>query len=272
MPDYANSSVPNLSPKATISIIVAILIVIVGYSSYYQINAGETGVLLVFGKISGAPKSEGPHFKIPFFSEVVVYDVKTQKATFRCEASSKDLQQVVLHISVNYSLNQSKIGDIHRELGKRYESKVIDPKLQEAAKAAAASFTLENLIKKRADASQSVMDVLLEKFKKSGIELEAVLLTNLEYSEAYSKSIEAKQIAEQEALRAENELKRIEIEAKQKIAIAAAEAEAIKIKSEALSKNKDLIQFNAVEKWNGQLPIYMMGGASVPFISLPKGQ
>ncbi|MCC6643145.1 prohibitin family protein, partial [Candidatus Peregrinibacteria bacterium] len=83
-------------------------------------------------------------------------------------------------------------------------------------------------------------------------------------------SIEAKQTAVQNALKAENDLKRIEIEAKQKIETAKADAESIRIQGEALKENAGLVQLKMVEKWNGSLPYYM--GGSAPFIQLPTVQ
>ncbi len=95
-------------------------------------------------------------------------------------------------------------------------------------------------------------------------------IVNFDFSDSYERAVEDKQVAQQQALKAENDLRRIQVEAEQRIAQAKAEAEAIRIQSDALQQNQGLIKLEAVKKWNGILPQYMLGN-SVPFIELPKG-
>lgn len=81
-----------------------------------------------------------------------------------------------------------------------------------------------------------------------------------------------KQVAQQSALKAENDLKRIQVEADQRIAQAKAEAEAIKIQAQAITQQggRDYVQLQAIEKWNGKLPDQMIPGGTVPFLDLSK--
>lgn len=90
---------------------------------------------------------------------------------------------------------------------------------------------------------------------------------NIDYSDKFEGAIEDKVIAEQKAQEAVNNTKRIKEEAEQKLISAKAEAEAMEIKSEALSKNKGLTEYEAVQKWDGKLPQYMLGN-STPFVNL----
>lgn len=90
---------------------------------------------------------------------------------------------------------------------------------------------------------------------------------NIDYSDKFEGAIEDKVIAEQKAQEAVNNTKRIKEEAEQKLISAKAEAEAMEIKSEALSKNKGLTEYEAVQRWDGRLPQYMLGN-SVPFVNL----
>jgi regulator of protease activity HflC (stomatin/prohibitin superfamily) len=92
-------------------------------------------------------------------------------------------------------------------------------------------------------------------------------IVDFKFSEDFEAAIESKQTAVQTALKAENDLRRIEIEAKQQIETAKADAESIRIQGEALKNNQGLVQLKFVEKWNGVLPYYMMGEAT-PLISL----
>ncbi|MNJ28822.1 hypothetical protein D3C77_233730 [compost metagenome] len=96
-------------------------------------------------------------------------------------------------------------------------------------------------------------------------------IVNFKFSEAFDTSIEAKQVAQQQALKAENDLKRIEIEAKQKIAQAQAEAESLKLKKQEVTPElvqlKQIeVQEKALEKWDGRLP--SVTGGATPFIDI----
>ena len=88
-----------------------------------------------------------------------------------------------------------------------------------------------------------------------------------DYSEVFERAIESKVTAEQEALKAKNKTVQIEEEAKQKLISAEAEAKSMSIRANALTKNKALVDYEAVQKWDGKMPTYMMGN-SIPFINV----
>ena len=95
-------------------------------------------------------------------------------------------------------------------------------------------------------------------------------IIDFSFSDEYEKAVEAKQVAQQSALKAENDLLRIKTEAEGRLAGARAEAEAIKIQAQAITQQggKDYVQLKAIEKWNGQVPSHMIPGGTVPFIDL----
>ena len=102
-------------------------------------------------------------------------------------------------------------------------------------------------------------------------------MDDLQYPAQVRASINAKIEATQRALLRENEVAQSKAEA-EKLRVAAqgeadarltrakAEAEAIAIKAKALRDNPGILQLNAIDKWNGVLPQYMTGGATVPFV------
>ena len=94
-------------------------------------------------------------------------------------------------------------------------------------------------------------------------------MTSIAYSETFEKAIENKVTAEQEALRAKNKTVQIQEEAKQKLISAEAEAKSMSIRAHALTQNKALVEYEAVQKWDGKLPEYMMGN-TVPFLNMTK--
>ena len=83
----------------------------------------------------------------------------------------------------------------------------------------------------------------------------------------FEKAIESKVTAEQEALKAKNRTVQIQEEAKQKLISAEAEAKSMAIRANALTQNKALVEYEAVQRWDGKLPVYMMGD-TIPFVNL----
>lgn len=151
--------------------------------------------------------------------------------------------------------------------------------MQEAVKAATARFTAEELITQRPEVSQSIRQALVEQLQPRGIVVEDLSITEFNFSQEFAKAIEAKQVAEQDALRAERELRRAQIESQQQVAraeaeakarltVAQAEAEALRLQREVISP--DLLQLRAIEKWDGVLPRFSAGGEGlVPMINMP---
>lgn len=233
------------------------------------INAGSRGVVLQLGKVVRI-MDEGINFKTPFIEQVVSIDVKTQKHESKANSASSDLQTVNATVAVNYSLNPTLVGDIYKTIGKDFEKVVIDPAIQEAIKASTARFTAEELITKR-EAVRDIMEQhITDRLAKRGFIVEAVNIVNFEFSESFDKAIEAKVVAEQNALASKNKLEQSKYEAEQRVAQAKGEAEAIRIQSEAIQSQggANYVQMKAIDKWDGKLPVQMIPNATVPFIEL----
>ncbi|MGB9632471.1 MAG: prohibitin family protein [Chloroflexaceae bacterium] len=241
------------------------------------VDAGTRGVVKTFGEVTGV-FDEGLHFRAPFVTEVVPVDVKTQRLTSESSAASRDLQIVTTQVVLNYRVDPDSVATLVREIGVDYEAKIIDPAIQESVKAATAQFTAENLITQRPLVSDSIRQVLNERLTPRGIIVEEVSITEFNFSEEFSRAIEAKQVAEQDALRAERELRRAQIEAQQQVAraeaeaearlqIARAEAEALRLQREVISP--ELLQLRFIERWNGILPRFMSGDSGLlPLINI----
>ncbi|MEM8533828.1 MAG: prohibitin family protein [Chloroflexota bacterium] len=246
-------------------------------NSITVVDAGTRGVLKTFGEVTDV-YGEGLHFRMPFITTVVHVNVRTQRLESDSAAASRDLQNVTTQVVLNYRPIPDEVGELIRSIGVGYESVVIDPAVQESVKAATAQFTAEQLITQRPEVSNTIRDVLVERLAPSGIEIEALSITEFNFSEEFSRAIEAKQVAEQDALRAERELERAQIEARQQVAQAEAaaearlaraqaEAEALRLQREVISP--ELLQLRYIEKWDGVLPQFTSGDQGlVPFVSV----
>jgi regulator of protease activity HflC (stomatin/prohibitin superfamily) len=257
--------------KSIISGIIAIVILVVIFSSVTTVASGNRGVLLQLGAVKPTILTEGLHFRIPFIQNVQEVEVRVQKEESSQTAASKDLQMVTANVAVNYSVNPDAVNTLYQEVGLDYRSRIVDPAIAESLKAVTAQYTAEELISKRPEVSAKVKDMLEVKLTKYYMILEDINIKEFAFSEEFNKAIESKQTAEQNALRAQRDLERIKIEAEQKIAQAGAEAESLRLKKqevtpELIQLKQIEVQEKALEKWDGRLPT-VTGGAT-PFIDL----
>jgi regulator of protease activity HflC (stomatin/prohibitin superfamily) len=249
--------------------IVVFIVLSVVIGSFATIPAGHRGILLSWGKVEPRILPEGISFIIPYLNQVVPISVQTQKYSTKADAASKDLQVVTTEVTLNYRLDESEVNSIYQTLGLSYEDKVIQPSIQEVVKASTARYTAEELITKRELVKKDIEDALtlrLSSFK--GIMPQMMSITDFDFSPDFNAAIELKVTAEQQALKAQNDLVRIKVEAEQRIAQATAEAQAIKIQAEALMSNPQFVSLEYIKKWDGHLPTTMLAGDVIPLINL----
>lgn len=243
--------------KLTLAIIVAIVVVIIGASSFTVVEAGHTGVLVTLGAVSDNMLSEGVHIKAPFIQSVIQIDNRTQKVEISGSAASKDLQTVTCDVAVNYRVLNGSSAALYKNVGIDYESIIISPAIQESIKAITASYTAEELITKRQEVGDLVKESLQNKITPYGLSVEIFNIVDFNFSEEFNLAVEAKQTAEQQALKAEQDLVRVQVEAQQTVAQAEAEAESIRLIQETLSMSPEYIEYIKWNKWDGQLPVFM---------------
>ncbi|MCU0679985.1 MAG: prohibitin family protein [Planctomycetes bacterium] len=261
-----------------------VIFFIVVFGSFTIIGPGQRGVIVQFGKVSDRVMGEGLNFKMPVRDNIVKINVQTQTVQFdnqldkgdNSEKSSmfcatKDLQDVQIAVIVNYHLDATKVNKTYQQYGSTYQANIIEPIIREVIKSQAALYTAEELVTKRAEFSDKVSLMLNEKIGSKDSVFERLNITNFQFSESFSKAIEAKVTAEQNALAAKNKLEQVKFEANQRVAQANGEAEAIKIQASAIQAQggKEYVSLKWVEKWNGALPTTVLGD-SVPMVSIAK--
>jgi regulator of protease activity HflC (stomatin/prohibitin superfamily) len=273
-----------------------ILALLIGFfSCFSSVKSGHIGIVTAFGQVDPQPLSEGLHPISPWKS-VTLMNVRLQSPSSSADSASKDLQKVHTQVTVPYTITASDGAKIFQKVGNldRIEAAIINPGIQESTKAVTAQFSAEHLITQR-EVAKTKIDQMIREYVahaleaqglKGAITIGSIAVTDFQFSPEFNKSIEQKVQAEQDALRAENEKRKKiteaegDAESKRKSADgeayaiekkSIAEAAAIKRKADALSSNPRLVDLNAVEKWNGQLP-NMMGGGAVPFINVNPGK
>ena len=254
--------------KIVTAVIIIFALLIVLMNSFTTVKAGHSGVVTTFGKVSEGVLSEGLHFKIPFIQNIILIDNRVQKAEASCSSASKDLQTVSSTIAVNYKVLNGYSASVYKNIGMDYESVIITPAIQECVKAVTAKFTAEELITNRQNVGDQMMDLLKEKIGEYGIEIQIFNITAFDFTDEYNAAIEAKQTAQQNALKAQQDLQRIKVEAEQTIAKAQAEAEAYRLKSEQITP--EILISNYIEKWDGKLPTVVSGEGGTMMIDISE--
>lgn len=137
-------------------------------------------------------------------------------------------------------------------------------------KAVQSQYTAEELITKRSEVGQAMQESIAEKVGRYGLTVDNINILNMDFSDEFNAAIEAKQTAQQNALKAEQDLARIEVEARQKIVTAQAEADANRIRSESITR--EILTSNAIAKWDGKLPAVMSDTNSILDVAPMIGQ
>ncbi len=267
--------------KVVIAFIAIIIIAGIAFASLQIVEAGYRGVLLHFGAVdlTQPPLSEGLHIVIPISDRIVPVEVRTLKFVVASSAASKDLQTVSTEITVNYHPDPDSVHTLYQEVGLNYRDRVISPAVEESVKQVTAKYNAEELITKRQDVKDDIENTITDRLSKYYIITDVISITDFQFSSLFSQAIESKVEAEQKALKAENDLLRIEVEARQTVASAVGtaeaniakakgEAEAIEIINDALATNPNYLQWLKTQKWDGVLPLVVSDEAT-PFIQIP---
>lgn len=232
------------------------------------IGTGQRGVVTSFGSVQDRILGEGITFVWPFINSVKSIDVKIQKVETLSSAPSKDLQEIKTKITLTYHLSPNQVNKLYQEIGMDYQETIIEPAILETMKHVSAQFTASDLVTQRDTVSSKINESLRTKLGKFYILVDEVSMKDFEFSKTFSESIELKQKAEQDALRAKNELETVKIQAEQQIATARAEAESLRLQSQQITPM--MIQKQWVEKWDGKLPEYVTGSNSMMMVNPGK--
>ncbi|MBS3923415.1 MAG: prohibitin family protein [Nitrosarchaeum sp.] len=266
---------------AILGIIALVIIAAISAASVQIVESGNRGVLLHWSAVdtSVPPLQEGLHFVVPFQDKVVNMEVRTLKFVKATSGASRDLQTVSTEVTVNYRAAPNSVNVLYQEVGLDYEGRIIQPAVEEVVKQITAKYNAEELITKRPLVKADIETEITARLTPYNILTDAISITDFQFSPLFSQAIESKVEAEQKALKAENDLRRIEVEARQQeqqakgiaaanVAEAAGEAEAIKIINEALAQNPNYLEWLKVQAWDGKLPL-VVGDGGTPFIQIP---
>jgi regulator of protease activity HflC (stomatin/prohibitin superfamily) len=248
-----------------LAIVFALSFIVVPFS-FHTVNSGELAVVKNLGKITGT-RDAGTNFDLWFTTSYTKYDTKVQNVEITTAAYSSDAQTMDVAMTLQYRIMPDKVTDIATQYGTldvlqgRIQSIVI-----EKTKAVLSSHKAMNIIANRAAISPEVEAAVKAAVDDNYfVSVEAVVLTNIDFSDSFEKAVEEKMVAEQAKLKAD-------YDNETKLAKAKADAEALKIQAEAEAEANKLLtqsltdkvlESKFYEKWDGKLPQVMGEGSAI---------
>lgn len=240
---------------------------------------GHVGIVVRWGKADDEVLQPGWHWTNAISTTVKMMDCRWQKYEVQTSAFSRDIQQVDVQMSMSYQLHKDGALNMYRSVGQDYADKIMMPRLLDALKSVFAKYSAEELVNNRQQISQKVYEMLRDELMNYAITVKEVAIEDIDFTDAFTNAIEAKQVATQKKLqvqteqeqqtlvaKAEAERAKIQAQAEAEVKRIAAEAEAYRLEMESKNITDNLIRKTMIEKWNGVLPT-ITGGNTVPLIS-----
>lgn len=240
------------------------------------IDAGHRGVKKTMGKVDPVALSEGLYFYNPFTSDIIEINVQTIQSEGETVAYTKDVQQATIKYVLTYSVNPAVVPQVYENIGRDWSEKLVIDMVPDSLKNVVGGQEAVEMISKRGTLPPAIMAMLKSRIAAKAVEaglpedtirLSSFAISDIKFEPAFEKAVEDKVTAVQRAEQEKNNTVQVQEKANQQVIAAEAEAKSMTIRAQALSQNKNLVEWEAVQKWDGTLPTYMMGGTT-PFINV----
>ncbi len=284
----------NFTLIMSFALIVVIALASFSLGAFFTVEEGYRGIVLRNGRADTVAEP-GLHFKAPFIDSVVDMSVQTMRSDMdRVTAYSKDVQQSMSAVAINFNLAPSSVLEVYSELGLDYANKVLEPSVMRRFKETFGLYTAAEIVRKRDELATKITDLVRADMKAYGIAVETVQIRNIDFSDTYEQAIETAAKAEADVKKETQLLEQVKVSSQRQVAEAEAaakarklaadaeayqiaskgraEAEAIAARGRALRDNPQLVELIAAEKWDGQLPKTQVPGSAVPFVSIPRSE
>jgi regulator of protease activity HflC (stomatin/prohibitin superfamily) len=248
--------------------IVLIAVLSVAGCGIKVVDTGQRGIKTRFGEVVSESLPEGIYFFNPITSNIVEMDTRVQRKDGETDTYTRDVQQASIKYTLNYRLRQNTAHLMYRDVGRDWDDKLVPQVVLGTLKEVVGKWDAVDIISNRDKAANTAFEQIRTNLAERNVEVSRFEITDIAFTREFENSVEQKVIAQQKAIEEQNRTKQIEEQARQKVLSAEAEAKSIQIRAQALERNAKLVEWEAVQKWNGVLPQYMLGGGATPFINL----
>lgn len=218
-------------------------------TSLFNVDGGERAV--IFDRFRGIlPEvvGEGTHLRMPWVQTPHIMDIRTRPRTISSVTGTKDLQMVNMSLRFLSKPSEEQLTNIFKRLGMDWEERVLPSIGNEVVKAVVAQYNAEQLLTQREKVSKAIRDSLMVRAADFGIMLEDIAITHLSFGTEFTRAVESKQVAEQDAERARFVVLKAEQERNAAIIRAEGESEAAKLISDATkAAGAGLVELRRIE-------------------------
>jgi prohibitin 2 len=261
-------------------VVIAILIMMLVSCGVEVVETGHRGVKTQFGRVVSESLPEGLYFYMPFVSNIHVMDTRVLKWAEKTQAYTRDVQQADVEFVLTYRLDPKRAHMVFQEVGRDWSEKLVGQVIYEEIKREFGQHEAVNLIANRDEAARSIEKTARVTLAARDVMVNGLQITNIDYTNKFEHSVEAKVVAQQKAIEEQNRTVQIQELAKQKVetakgqaesitVVAKAQAESIEMRGRAIDAHPRLIEYQTILEWDGILPRYNMGNA-IPLIQLPE--
>jgi len=269
---------PTVKGNRIVAVLLFIVIAIIVVQGFGTIKQGYEGVVVKLDRATGDVKGPGLYWVTPIVYKVVSIDTRLDERERTIEAATSDQQDVAMKVTINYRVDPAQVVFLYSEYQRNYDS-IIDKAIDQWAKDSSGHYTPQEMLTNRSALASEIKAALNNRDPEGAPQLApftvvTVNIDNLTFSAAYTQSIEDKQVAEQDALKEENVLRQVELQAQQELARAKVEAEKIRIQAEAITAQggSEYVMLQLIQQWDGSFPANLvMGGDGGPFQILDVG-
>jgi len=240
-------AMPNLGGigMKVLRLAVVVFVLILLFASVVSIPTGHVGVLTLFGRVTGETLGEGIHMINPLKS-VQRLSIQTQSVKESANVPSNEGLILALDTSLLFHLDRTRAAEVYQKVGANYAEKIIEPTLRSAIRATTSAHTANSLYTNARElVQQNIQDELTAQLAPRGVIVENVLLRDVQLPALLKSSIEAKQQAEQDALRMNFILQKEKQEAERKRIEAQGIADFQKIVAQGISPQ--LLEWKGIE-------------------------
>lgn len=282
LPRPSLGSVGPLGPLSWAAIAVVVLAFVTLFLGIYRIDAGHVGIVKRFGNVIDVV-DPGLHVKIPYADTVEEMEVRERAFSIQLEAASQDPLELPITVTVNWLVKRTNVKDLYIQFGslQQFETRIIQPRLNDAVKGVTSGYTVNDLLRKRTE-YRDLSQLTFAARMPDDIQITGFSIVNIGFPPEYTKAIRDKQVAREQAETEKYVLDRQRLTTTQVTQTAMAQrdadkaradgrayeikvqgeaqANAIRIMGEALAENPLVVEYKKVERWGGQFPTTFMGG------------
>ena len=273
--------------------LLALLLLVPNLTTY--VNPGHVGIVIhrVGGGVDRTPLGPGLHLRNPLTTGIEEYPTFLQplvltrgttdgsRGNDEINVNSKEGQPLSLDVSMSFELDAARVPLLYQTFRTDIEAiqhGYVKQTMRQVLQEVVGQEEIAEIIgPKKAETVARAQGLLERRLAPYGIMVKQFTINELRAPEAVIEAINTKNVMQQQALTAQNELQKNQFQAQGDSIKAAGRAKAILAESQAQAEanrqlaasiTPTLVQYEMAKRWDGKMP--QVSGSAMPMIQLPK--